>query len=163
MTSHNELKSEIEKLILDKTRSTTEILKSITEHLQKDTEKYTWVGFYHMNDTNRTLHLGQYTGKETDHTIIPYGKGICGQVAVSGSTYIAEDVTEESNYIACSVDVRSEIVVPIYYNDRLVAQLDVDSRRVNAFDEDDRKMLEEICALIGDNLGSEMVFENKEV
>ncbi len=162
MTSHIELKSEFEKIISDKSLSTAQILKAITVYLQQDAEKYTWVGFYHMNNTNQTLHLGQYTGKETDHTVIPYGKGICGQVAVSGATYIAEDVTAESNYIACSMDVRSEIVVPIYYNEKLVAQLDVDSKRINAFDEADRKMLEEVCELIGKNLGADLGIEKFE-
>ncbi len=156
MISHIELKSEIEKIISDKNLTTPQILKSITSLLQQYAEKYTWVGFYHMNDTNQTLHLGQYTGKETDHTVIPYGKGICGQVAVTGSTYIAEDVTAESNYIACSIDVRSEIVVPIYHNKKLVAQLDIDSKQANAFDDADRKMLEELCNLIGETFGADL-------
>ena len=58
------------------------------------------------------------------------------------------------------MDVRSEIVVPIYYNEKLVAQLDVDSKKINAFDDGDRKMLEEICVIIGNELGTEMGFEN---
>jgi GAF domain-containing protein len=162
MTSLNELKIELKNIISDKESSPHKILKNFTQYLQKDSEKYSWVGFYHMNDTNQTLHLGQYTGKETDHTVIPYGRGICGQVAVSGHTYIAKDVTAESNYIACSLDVRSEIVVPIYYKNELVAQLDIDSSQVNAFNEDDRKMLEEVCAFIGTVLGHAMKFEKVE-
>ncbi len=156
MTRYTELKAELGEILTKPGLSTTEKLQSITALLQQDEEKYTWVGFYFMDHTNRKLHLGPYTGKETEHTVIPFGKGICGQVAVSGETYVAEDVNEESNYIACSADVRSEVVIPIYHGDHLVAQLDIDSRTVNAFDAEDKAFLEEVCVKIGKGLGSEM-------
>ena len=155
MNHFENIKAQVQ-TILSGSATASDKLKKITALLQQDAEKYTWVGFYFMNHTNKTLHLGPYTGKETEHTVIPFGKGICGQVAVSGTTYVAEDVNEESNYIACSADVRSEIVVPIYHREKLLAQLDIDSRKVNAFDDNDRKFLEELCEMISEELGEEM-------
>ncbi len=137
-----------------------ESLGEICGLLQQKVPHYTWVGFYFMNHRKKQLHLGPYSGKPTDHNIIPFGKGICGQVAVSGETYLAENVEEEDNYIACSVDVRSEIVVPLYVGDGLVAQLDIDSDQVNAFTEADEKFLKEVCSLLARTYGSQLEFEN---
>lgn len=131
-------------------------LTSIVKLLNTNYPRCIWVGFYFMNHQTQQLHLGPYTGTPTEHTIIPFGKGICGQVAVSGETYVADNVQEESNYIACSMGVQSEIVVPIYDKETLVAQLDIDSNTLQAFTETDRKFLEEVCLLIGENLGKEM-------
>ncbi len=105
-----------------------------------------------MDHNTETLHLGPFAGKHhPEHTEIPFGKGICGQVAVSGETYVADDVDrEESNYIACSHDVRSEIVLPIFHKNELVAQLDIDSKTPSAFDENDRTFLLWICGEIGE-------------
>lgn len=127
--------------------------------LNKDAKTYNWVGFYFMNNDSKTLHLGPYVGKPTDHEVIPYGKGICGQVAVSGETYVAEDVHAEENYIACSLDVRSEIVVPIYLGNELVAQLDIDSETPNAFSKEDEVFLEELCKAISERYGKALRYE----
>jgi GAF domain-containing protein len=69
--------------------------------------------FYFANQESKTLHLGPYVGAETDHTVIPFGKGICGQVAVSNENFVVPDVAAQDNYIACSFTVKSEIVVPL--------------------------------------------------
>lgn len=148
-----------EEIITDESRTVKERLQALCDHLNRNEKKYTWVGFYIMNHETRHLHLGPFTGKETDHTVIPFGKGICGQVAESGHTYTAEDVSAEGNYIACSHDVRSEIVIPIYDGEKLTAQLDIDSVEVNAFSREDQQMLEDICRSIGEKLGSEMHFK----
>ena len=134
-------------------------LQQLCDLLENEVDKYTWVGFYFMNHATRQLHLGPYTGATTDHTIIPFGKGICGQVAVSGNTYLAENVEEESNYIACSVDVKSEIVIPVYNGHQLVAQLDIDSNVLNAFAPEDEALLREICTMIGKSFGNSLRFE----
>jgi len=131
-------------------------LQQICNCLITDVNYYTWVGFYFMNYTNKTLHLGPFAGKPTDHLIIPFGKGICGQVAQSGSTYIAENVNEESNYIACSVDVKSEIVVPLYVGQELIAQIDIDSDEVNAFGKEDEKLLKDIAELLAKKYPNEL-------
>ena len=133
-------------------------LLRICELLNANVENYDWVGFYVMNHSTKQLHIGPYVGAETDHTIIPFGKGICGQVAVSGETYIAEDISQEGNYIACSMDVKSEIVVPIYDKESLVAQLDIDSHALNAFSKESEDFLQQLCAEIGNRMGDKLQF-----
>jgi GAF domain-containing protein len=123
--------------------------KRITEGLRELVDHYNWVGFYVMNPAEKTLHLAEYTGAATDHTVIPYGKGICGQVAVSGKTFVAQDVHAESNYIACSIDVVAEIVVPIYRGNTLVAQLDIDSHAQAPFTADEQDFMEKVCRDLG--------------
>ena len=87
-------------------------------------------------------------GEPTDHTTIPYGKGICGQVAVSHQTFVSQDVSEEENYISCSNHVQSEIVVPIMKDDRFVAQIDIDSNTKNSISKEKKELLEKICTLL---------------
>ncbi len=131
-------------------------LTTICTHLYNDVKYYSWVGFYFMNHTNQTLHLGPFAGKPTDHTVISFGKGICGQVAISGKTYIAEDVSRESNYIACSIEVKSEIVLPLYVEGKLVAQLDIDSHEVNAFGKEDEKQLNDLLEFLAEKYPAEL-------
>ncbi|MCH8545510.1 MAG: GAF domain-containing protein [Cryomorphaceae bacterium] len=120
------------------------------EFLQKKHKHFDWVGFYIMNNEAKTLHLGPYLGAATEHTVIPYGKGICGQVAVSGQMYHASDVGQEDNYIACSIETKSELVLPIYdARGKLVAQLDIDSHEKNTFTPEVIESCEKVCAQIG--------------
>lgn len=123
-------------------------LQQICTSIHKQLPAYDWVGFYFMNHQNRKLYLGPYEGDPTDHTIIDFGKGICGQVAVSGDTYMAEDVNAESNYIACSLNVKSEIVVPMYQGEKLIGQIDIDSHQLKRFKEEDEAFLKAVNTLI---------------
>lgn len=143
-------------IIENNDQSLVDRLLEICRLINTTRPEYTWVGFYFMNDEGRTLHLGPFVGAPTDHKIIPYGKGICGQVASGGKTYRADSVSEEENYIACSLDVKSEIVVPIYDEESLVAQLDIDSSETSAFSAEDEMILEALCYSIGAQLGPEM-------
>jgi len=135
--------------ILNKKDSLQSKLKAIAHLLSNEIPHYNWVGFYFMNDETQILELGPFVGSPTDHTKIPYGKGICGQVAVSGEIFIVQDVHAQDNYISCSIDVQSEVVVPIYSNDTLVAQLDIDSNSKSPFSTKDTVFLENICNEIG--------------
>lgn len=153
--NYNQLKTAATSIISTEI-ATENLLLELCTMLNKADKKFTWVGFYFMNHANKTLHLGPYVGKPTDHEIIPFGKGICGQVADSGQTYIAEDVQAEENYIACSIDIRSEIVVPIYTDNVLIGQLDIDSNVPNAFSTEDRALLEAICLELGKIKGDEL-------
>jgi GAF domain-containing protein len=119
-----------------------EKLKNICQFLTDSVEYYNWVGFYFANHDNKTLHLGPYVGAETDHTIIPFGKGICGQVAVSNNNFVVPDVAAQDNYIACSFTVKSEIVVPIFVNEINIGQIDIDSHVLDPFTENDERFLE---------------------
>ena len=101
-----------------------------------------WVGFYFANNETKTLHLGPYIGAATDHTIIPFGKGICGQVAVSNENFVVPDVQAQDNYIACSFKVKSEIVVPLFVNGENIGQIDIDSNVLDPFTAADERFLE---------------------
>jgi L-methionine (R)-S-oxide reductase len=110
---------------------------------------YDWVGFYLVNSKkDQELVLGPYTGEPTEHTKIPFGRGICGQAAEIGETIIVSDVMAESNYLACNINVKSEIVVPIYHEGVMLGQIDIDSHTTSAFDESDRALLEMVGCLV---------------
>lgn len=112
-------------------------------HLLKDNiDYYDWVGFYFRNGDKEELLLGPYAGEATDHTVIPFGKGICGQVAVSNQNFVVPDVTAQDNYIACSITVKSEVVIPLFVNGKNIGQIDIDSHVLDAFTERDERFLE---------------------
>ena len=88
------------------------------------------------------MKLSSYAGAPTDHTIIPFGKGICGQVAVSNQNFVVPDVAAQDNYIACSITVKAEIVVPLFINGENIGQIDIDSNTPDPFTEADERFLE---------------------
>ena len=117
-------------------------LQSLCKFLSENIEYYNWVGFYFANHETKTLHLGPFFGAETDHTVIPFGKGICGQVAVSNTNFVVQDVSSQDNYIACSITVKSEIVIPLFVNGINIGQIDIDSHTLNPFTSADENFLE---------------------
>ncbi len=119
-----------------------EKLKNLCQFLNNSVLYYNWVGFYFANHETKTLHLGPYVGAETDHTIIPFGKGICGQVAESNQNFVVPDVAAQDNYIACSFTVKSEIVVPLFVHGKNIGQIDIDSHVIDPFTEADERFLE---------------------
>ena len=131
--------------ILKTSNSRDEALLRVSQLLNRSVEHYNWVGFYLVDDSAENLILGPYVGAPTDHTKIAFGKGVCGQVAVSGANRIIQDVTLEDNYLSCSIDVRSEIVLPIKKNGRFVAELDIDSHALAPFTPQDSRLLEAVC------------------
>jgi len=137
-----ELKPKVTEIISTSTISREEKLLKICELLNDSIDYYNWVGFYFANPETKTLHLGPYVGAPTDHNVIPFGKGICGQVAVSNENFVVPDVAAQDNYIACSFTVKSEIVVPLFVNGENIGQIDIDSHVLNPFTEDDERFLE---------------------
>lgn len=113
---------------------------------------YNWVGIYLLNKENNELILDYYIGKPTEHTHIPIGHGVCGSAVTDKTDKIVEDVTLEENYLACSLETRSEIVVLIEDRNQIIGQIDVDSDTVAAFDEVDKKYLRQIAELIVETL-----------
>jgi GAF domain-containing protein len=113
--------------------------------LKDEVPHYDWVGFYMAIPHNRELVLGPFVGEDTDHVRIPYGKGICGQAAEREETFVVQDVTARDNYLACSLKVKSEIVVPVFRNGKVVAEIDIDSHAKNPFTEEDRQFLENLA------------------
>ena len=138
----NELGSKVTSIIADSENTTDEKLQSICELLKKSIAYYDWVGFYFKNGKKEELKLGPYAGEPTDHTIIPFGKGICGQVAVSNENFVVPDVKAQDNYIACSINIKAEIVVPLFVNDENIGQIDIDSNTPDPFTEEDERFLE---------------------
>lgn len=120
-------------------------LQNICNFLEANVSYYDWVGFYFKNGDKEELKLAQFTGEPTEHTIIPFGKGICGQVAVSNENFVVQDVSEQENYISCGWKVKSEIVIPIFVNGENIGQLDIDSHTINPFTKKDEELLEYIC------------------
>lgn len=139
------LKPEIKSIISQENLSIDEHLLKICEILEKNVTYYNWVGFYFKNGDKDELKLGPYVGEPTDHTIIPFGKGICGQVAVSNQNFVVADVAAQDNYIACSITVKAEIVIPIFVNGENVGQIDIDSNTPDPFTEVDERFLEYVC------------------
>ena len=137
-----ELRPKVTAITLDNNLSKDEKLLAVCQLLNENIDYYNWVGFYFANQDTRTLHLGPYVGAETDHTVIPFGKGICGQVAVSNDNFVVPDVAAQDNYIACSFTVKSEIVVPLFVNGQNIGQIDIDSHVIDPFTEADERFLE---------------------
>ena len=143
-----QLKPQIISIISKKDHTVDERLLSICEVLEANVPYYNWVGFYFRNGDKEELKLGPYVGEPTDHTIIPFGKGICGQVAVSNQNFVVPDVSAQDNYIACSITVKSEIVIPIFVNGENIGQIDIDSNTIDPFTEKDERFLEFVCAQV---------------
>ena len=139
-------------VILAKNVTREEKLQAICDVLENEISYYDWVGFYFKNGNKDELKLAQYTGEETEHTIISFGKGICGQVAVSNKKFVVQDVSEQENYISCGWKVKSEIVIPIFINKENIGQIDIDSHTANIFTDQDEQLLEYICKKIGASL-----------
>lgn len=124
-------------------------LETICELLKNEVPHYTWVGFYLVDPAKPDeLVLGPFKGTPTEHIRIAFGKGICGQAAAKKSTLTIQDVSKETNYLACSPFVKSEMVVPIFKNSTVIGELDIDSHEIAAFTDEDRIFLEQICELL---------------
>ena len=113
--------------IIEKSNSKENTLQAICDFLKQEIGYYDWVGFYFKNGDKDELKLTQFAGEPTEHTIIPFGKGICGQVAVSNQNFVVQDVQSQDNYISCGWKVKSEIVIPIFVDGENVGQIDIDS------------------------------------
>jgi L-methionine (R)-S-oxide reductase len=124
-----------------------DVLQSVVDVLHDEFENYSWVGIYLVEGDD--LVLGPWKGPEaTEHVRIPVGQGICGAAAATGQTEIVDDVNADERYLACFPSTRSEIVVPIAYEGRVVGEIDIDSDRPAAFGEEDRAFLERVALLI---------------
>tara|TARA_R110002167_G_scaffold95331_4_gene253940 strand:- start:585 stop:1043 length:459 start_codon:yes stop_codon:yes gene_type:complete len=139
------LKPQILQIVSSKENTVDERLLDICKLLEKNISYYNWVGFYFRNGNKEELILGPYVGAPTNHTVIPFGKGICGQVAVSNKNFVVPDVSAQDNYIACSITVKAEIVIPVFVNGKNMGQIDIDSNTPNPFTEADERFLEFVC------------------
>ena len=140
------LEQQVLDLLNSENDSVEQRLQNLCNLLKKEIVYYDWVGFYFRNGEKEELKLGPYAGEPTDHTIIPFGKGICGQVAVSNQNFVVPDVKAQDNYIACSITVKAEIVVPLFVNGKNIGQIDIDSNTPDPFTEQDERFLEFVNA-----------------
>lgn len=136
------LKPQVENILQDTSKEVDARLTAVCELLRNEIPYYDWVGFYFTNEDKEELKLGPFAGEPTDHTIIPFGKGICGQVAVSNENFVVPDVKAQTNYIACSIDVKAEVVIPLFKNGVNIGQIDIDSHTADPFSKEDERFLE---------------------
>ena len=129
--------------------SAAERLARVCLCLKSGLAGYDWVGFYLVDPEQPELVLGPFAGDPTEHVRIAFGQGICGQAAQREETFVVDDVSLESNYLSCSADVRSEIVVPILHDALLVGELDIDSHHRARFSAGERRFCESVAALLG--------------
>lgn len=120
--------------------------------LREQLAAYSWVGIY-LREGNE-LALGPFAGQPSPHTRIPMGRGICGAAATEKRTIIVDDVNADSRYLACSIETKSEIVVPIMMDNDVLGELDIDSDRPAAFGPADRDLLEAVAALLAPRLAA---------
>jgi len=135
-------------------RTADQLMEAITTLLNAQMLKYNWVGFYmleHSADPT-VLVLGHYKGAMTPHTRIPLHQGICGAAASSGKTVVVDDVKRDPRYLACSLETKSEIVVPIFVRGKVAGELDIDSHFPAAFGIEDRELIEYCAGLVGKRL-----------
>lgn len=136
------LKPQLTALLSDTSLSVDTRLTRVCELLRENIAYYNWVGFYFRNGDKEELKLRAFAGESTEHTIIPFGRGICGQVAVSNENFMVPDVKAQDNYLACSIDVKAEIVIPLFVNGENIGQIDIDSHTRDPFTEADEQFLE---------------------
>lgn len=152
MVDYTTLLAHCKSLLQKPTANKFACLTEICNYLQKEVEVYDWVGFYMANQEEKTLHLKAFAGIPTDHEVIPFGKGICGQVAISNDNFIVDDVSAQDNYIACDIHVKSEIVIPLFSKGINIGQIDIDSNKIKAFTEKDAKFLTQLNTAIAEQL-----------
>ena len=133
--------------IVNREQEADEVLRKTVGTLHDRFEHYSWIGIYLVEGDD--LVLGPWQGPHaTEHVRIPIGEGICGDAAASGVTEVVDDVNADDRYLACFVSTRSEIVVPIAYEGRVVGEIDIDSDIPAAFGPVDRELLERVALLI---------------
>src|SRR5580658_1287562 len=148
-----ELTSQLNALAAGAT-SAQQLMEGITKLLHQKMLRYNWVGFYMLEKggPQDVLVLGPFRGTMTPHTRIPLNQGICGAAASTGRTVIVDDVNADPRYLACSLETKSEIVVPIFVKGEVVGELDIDSHTPAAFTADDRQLVEHCARLVGEYL-----------
>jgi len=136
---------------LAKTSASAEgLMKGIVALLHEKLTKYNWVGFYMLEkEGEEVLVLGPFKGTMTPHTRIPLNQGICGAAASSGKTIVVDNVNSDPRYLACSIETKSEIVVPVFVRGKVAGELDIDSHFLAAFGPEDRKLCEHAAAVLG--------------
>jgi len=152
-TRVDQVRSEIASLATAST-SAQALMQGLCKLLHQRMLKYNWVGFYMLEPGTEppVLVLGAFEGAMTPHTRIPLNQGICGAAASSGKTIVVDDVRKDPRYLACSLETKSEIVVPVFVHGTVAGELDIDSHFAAAFAEEDQKLVQLCAELVGKKL-----------
>ena len=124
-------------------------MEAVVGLLYASVPHYNWVGIYILDDDD-VLRLGPYRGRPSQHSEIPVNEGICGAATRAKKTIVIPDVSTDPRYLACSIETKSEMVVPIMVGDQVKGEIDIDSDKLNAFSDGDKKLLETIAARLGE-------------
>ena len=148
---------EVRKEIIDLALSAPtaqDLMRGMVKLLHDRMLKYNWVGFYLLEPGSKppVLVLGAFEGAMTPHTRIPLHQGICGAAASSGQTVVVDDVNKDPRYLACSLETKSEIVVPVFVHGEVVGELDIDSHFPAAFTSEHQELVQHCATLIGKKL-----------
>lgn len=153
ITPLDEVRSEINALA-ESSSTARDLMPAMVKLLHDKMLKYNWVGFYMLEPGAQPpiLVLGAFEGAMTPHTRIPLNQGICGAAASSGQTVVVDDVAKDSRYLACSLETKSEIVVPVFAHGRVVGELDIDSHFPSAFTSEHQELVQHCAVLVGKKL-----------
>jgi L-methionine (R)-S-oxide reductase len=151
--------SELRMLVTELAQSSStahELMEEMVKLLHERMLKYNWVGFYMLEPGAQppALVLGAFEGAMTPHTRIPLNQGICGAAASSGQTVVVDDVRKDPRYLACSLETKSEMVVPVFVHGEVVGELDIDSHFPAAFTPEHQDLVKHCAALVGKKLES---------
>lgn len=153
MTRWEEVRAEVNALA-ESSPAAQDLMRAMAKLLHARMLKYNWVGFYILEPGAQppVLVLGAFEGAMTPHTRIPLNQGICGAAASSGQTVVVDDVSKDSRYLACSLETKSEIVVPVFAQGKVVGELDIDSHFPAAFTVQDQEFVQHCAMLVGKKL-----------
>jgi L-methionine (R)-S-oxide reductase len=134
--------------------SAQDLMRKMVKLLHDRMLKYNWVGFYMLEPGAEPpmLVLGAFEGATTPHTRIPLHQGICGAAASSGQTVVVDDVSKDPRYLACSLETKSEIVVPVFAHGKVVGELDIDSHFSAAFTPEHQALVQHCARVVGEKL-----------
>ena len=152
-TRLDEVRSEIAALA-ESSPTAQDLMRTMVQVLHDKMLKYNWVGFYMLEPGAEPpmLVLGAFAGAMTPHTRIPLNQGICGAAASSGQTVVVDDVSRDPRYLACSLETKSEIVVPVFAHGEVVGELDIDSHFPAAFTSEHQEFVQHCAMLVGKKL-----------
>jgi GAF domain-containing protein len=143
---HNEISA-----LAERSANADDLMRKMVKLLRERMLKYNWAGFYMLEPGSQppVLVLGAFDGATTPHTRIPLNQGICGAAASSGKTIVVDDVSKDPRYLACSLETKSEIVVPVFVHGKIAGELDIDSHFHAAFTAEDKTLVQHCAALVG--------------
>jgi GAF domain-containing protein len=145
-----EVRTQISQLA-ERSADADDLMGKMVKLLRERMLKYNWAGFYMLEPGSQppVLVLGAFDGATTPHTRIPLNQGICGAAASSGKTIVVDDVSKDPRYLACSLETKSEIVVPVFVHGKIAGELDIDSHFHAAFTAEDKTLVQHCAALVG--------------